>query len=290
MNNTYILSLSAWLDKFTPSLKDNLLNYLEDEIKEQIKALTFTPQLPLSSLFLEKGIPNIHYSWLKEPLMGYSKEDQSFFLNSLDPSQKEGLIKQYNLDCVEMCLSSVAQNFFRLTFFTNYFRLESTTIKEFLKPTTWSFLLDLPKSQLVLLIDLLGLEDLSFDAKKCLDKKILDEIVKQLTSKQQSYFFAALKRQPLPSFQTEKIQFWLQPKERLAILLQQKGILRLAIALSDQEEGFIWHLSRLLDIGRGTELINNIKKIKDNPLTLKLRPLLSPLIVNQIRIIQEGKL
>lgn len=109
------------------------------------------------------------------------------------------------------------------------------------------------KTQLVHIIDCLGLYDLMIQLRLLVDQKLLKRIIGTLTALQQNFLrlHAKNKKGGVSPIKTER---WDMAPPALQRQIHRCGIQRLAQSLVSQPSDLIWHISRRLDTGRGTML------------------------------------
>lgn len=248
-----------------------LQSFLPPSLKQEIN---LTPVEPKESLVLSHWSDRIHYSWLYPILTKLPVESQLVFLSFLAPSQARGLGEMLH----RQSSSSVVYSQFIRLFWLNYLKEnlqpEDILPEVFLPPSPLNGLLLLERSQLIRLIDLLGLHDLSVDLKKIVDKELLGKIHSVLTV-EQVQFLHYCSKQPVrwvsPKLELAK---WDGTKKSLNHLLHHRGLIRLGGAILLEDPNFLWYLLHQLDTGRA--------KVVEKVLEQKKQTALVPHFKNQI--------
>lgn len=192
---------------------------------------------------------HIHYSWFQDFFRDLTKPMQAICLSSLSPPQRKGL--QRLLDS-EIKLRQT--NPFVLPFVSNYMRKQlrvEDVIDEHLLPySSLNILLKLKFSQLLYLIDMLGIHDLASDLKQVVDKVLLNRVYAAL-SKQQLLFLEYCSKQPMKWIPPKLgLSAWNGSVKHLNHLLHHRGLIRLGRAVIQEDPSFKWHLLHRLDTGR----------------------------------------
>lgn len=241
------LMLASLISFFCPEEREHFAKFIRPSLSfPQVKSPSFdTICSPIS------WAKNIHYSWFEDFFDGLPKK---FFTDFLSDKEQKRLKKEGK----KRGAAPFALSFLALLLKK---RLMSENIlpKEQLSPSTLHLLLELPKEKIVRLIDLLGLYDLSLELRHIVEKKRLTQIFAFFTDEERALinYFA---KQPVkwvpPRLMLEK---WDGQKASLLLELHNRGLIRLAKALSDEDESFVWHLVHKLDVGRGKIILKWIK-------------------------------
>jgi hypothetical protein len=263
MNSSLNLVLNVLLNKQDSLEKNNLLSFLEDSDKLEIEKKIDVIDLDLSVLFKKSLIDNIHYSWFIPLLNSYKKEEIDFFLLSLEDDKKKSLEKILNHKCKDFTISKEVKNFFLSLLYENLISSNSNLLPlNYLPKSNLSILLTLSKKNIVKIINYLSLYDLVKEVKYILDTKKLKKIYSFLSLDEKNFLNKIFKYQE--SFRTKRLNLEKNTLEKKTIrnILHKRGLERLALALSLEEENFIWYIMHFLDIGRACILEKLIKKEK----------------------------
>ncbi len=245
-------ALKFFLNK-EPSRFEKLTRFLPVEEKQNLI------QIPTCSLE-ENKIPNlpfesIHWSWFIPILQKYPVKEQKLFLNALHQQNQKHLTSE-----LKITLGSVKTTH-TLTAFLRNILWEHLTEKEhrlpiyFLPPSPLNVLLDIEKTKLTQLIDLLSLYDLSVELRQIVETKILKKIYSFLSEDEKKFLKTmAGYKEPYP---TTRIGFdqWDGSERSFRLALHKRGLSRIGAALSGQHPDLIWYVCHHLDIGRGRSLM-----------------------------------
>ncbi|MDR3624659.1 MAG: hypothetical protein P4L16_05925 [Chlamydiales bacterium] len=284
MNTPYHLMIHSLLTRFHKEDANSLFKFFASEDESELSK-THVPQKP-PVLQITEGLSNIHYSWLPPFLAKYPINLKNLIISSLPSSLLAGITKLAKPPIKKIPLSPFARFFF-LKYFYQEWLPEDVVAIEFLEENPLNTLLHLTKLQLVSLVDFLGIQDLSIDLRKVVDKKTLDILKNLLSAHQKQYLDYCLKRADVPPVKPEPVQYWMQSKEKLALLIHQKGLARLAHALLGQNSHLIWHIIHRLDIGRGKELTKCLDSPTDIP--KKLSSQITSEVLDLVKLLNKGK-
>lgn len=246
-----------------------LLNGASDLTQASLEALPEKDREILSDSSLKKSdleplvhqyrntLPKIHYSWLQT------------YLAKLDPVKKQGLVSCLG-EAQRLGLSRLNQNppptpitspFLRQFYLAQLYPLiplrEHLPI-EYLPESPLNALLELKKSELLELIDLLGLYDLAHEMRQTLATKNLKNLYMCLSAKQQQFLRSCLHQRDKIVTPPLNLKEWNGECSSLFRLLHRRGLARMALALSGRHEDLIWYLCHFLDVGRGELLQKQI--------------------------------
>ncbi|MEZ5315292.1 MAG: hypothetical protein R3E91_03660 [Chlamydiales bacterium] len=247
-------------------LNHNLLGYFPPDLAKEINLLSppVSPNFP-KLLAQNEWIESMHFSWFYLPLKSLKPEIQKLFLSLLPEKKAVELSKMLSLPLEKLSYSS-----FMIPFLMNIFKKkilgEIDIISEDCLPASdLNPLLKLTRLELLNLIDLLGIHDLSIDLRQIVDREILKNIYSALFS-EQIHFLHYCTKQPIKWIPpTLGLLRWNRSKEKLQHLLHERGLIRLGGALFDQNESLKWYLIHRLDTGRA-ELIQKIFSNNQNSL------------------------
>jgi hypothetical protein len=288
MNQLYLLSLKAFIENTSSKDGKNLYKFLQEGVSKEINRFKEPVLIPLSYMQRDVAIESIHASWYKLQLESYPKEEIAFYLSSLPVITRDSLLELLEIKPSILKLSTFAKSFFAEKFFLDFTQKNPFLPIEFLPKSPFNDLLLLKKNYLTTLIDLLGVQDLALDIRKVLDKRILDDISSKLQDHQKKYLLNILRIGDLPLVKSEELVFWQKSKEALSLIITQKGLYRLSIALLGQNENLIWHIARLLDITRGMQLIKNLQDKSTGAINTKIKEQISLNTLNLLNLFKEG--
>lgn len=195
-------------------------------------------------------LQRIHYSWFIPVLETIPKNLLPLAVAALPKHQSEKIKQQLNLNPLERPLARLTRIFLldRL-----YQLIKPTEILPlaFLPVTPLSGLFKLTKAQLVEIIDLLGIYDLADEVRYIIDKEQVNKINSCLTPRQKQFLRHSLHQKEKLTSTPLHLKQWDGDCKKLALLLHQRGLIRMSKALCGQHPHAIWHLMHILDKGRG---------------------------------------
>jgi hypothetical protein len=198
----------------------------------------------------EDILKKTHYSWLAEIIKGMPEELRPLFLSVLAEKQAMGICKILKQEPKRVALTSLARPFFLASF---YKKLAPSQIlpASLLPKSDFSELAEWGKAEILELIDLLGLHDLSTELRKIVDNRIIKEIYNVLSLKKQNYLKKCLMNKEKLLAPKLDLNLYRGDPKKLMMTLHRRGLIRLGKALSKESPYLLWHLSRALDTGRG---------------------------------------
>lgn len=260
---------ASLLQRVSPSSREKLLSFLKDEERENISMpdiealFPFPKSIVNPSLFTQK----IHYSWIAELLKEYPQEIKPLFLSLFPPKMGQSLAEFLKISYNPRPQAHLGK-LFLLAHLKEKILPEDLLAEELIPFKPLSLLLNLTKNELVEVINLLGMFDIAGQIPKILDKNLLRTLYSLLKEKEQEFLKKCLKKstkwQPLPLALAQLVQ----DKRKFKMTLHNRGLTRLAFAVSQEEKDYIWHLTHLLDTGRATKLEEQMQKIPAKNLNL----------------------
>lgn len=247
---------------------DHLLSYLPRGLADEIGRLPLPSSLDFSRLLSQKKwVETIHYSWFYEPLKSLKPETQQLFLSLLPEKKAAEVGKMLDLPRKKTLYSPFMRPFLMDEFRKKIQRGIEVVSEDHLPPSDFNDLLALKRKELLNMIDLLGIHDLSADLRQVVDKELLHKIYAALTPEQLRFLHYSAK-QPM-KWVSPKLGLpgWDGSKEKLQHMLHGRGLIRLARALFDEDESLKWHLLHRLDIGRAGIVEKIFRQKQDEALT-----------------------
>ena len=116
-------------------------------------------------------------------------------------------------------------------------------------------LLHLSLPELLSLIDLLSMHDLSVEIRYIIETSKLKEIYALLTKAQTTFLKTLLHKKEAVTFKKMGLIGWNGEREALRLLLLQRGVNRVAKSLYGKHSSLLWHIAHRLDIEKGQLLI-----------------------------------
>jgi hypothetical protein len=255
MNKKGWMMLRVLINRYNPAAGDALLKFLPKEemqlvLDQEIRSTDLSPILHQP----EKLIKQMHHSWLMPLLTKFPDRLLPILGAALHPEQAAGL----KISSPTLHIAQPVK-----TFMLNqlYYQLEADNHLPFdyLPETELSPLLKWTKSQLVMLINFLGLYDLAPEVRRIVNHQHLKNIYNCLTPKQFYYLKVCLQQKERLVVPKLGIDPSKNECEKLKQILHRRGLIRLGRALCGQHPDLVWYLSHKLDIGRGTFLMNEFK-------------------------------
>lgn len=265
MDTTASLTCLSFLQKCPADRREALFWYLPVSEQKNLSTLPLpTDDLSEGIETLDEQLKRIHFSWFSSFLRTLSEMEARLFLSALSGPQVNGLKKMLLL--------------------TNHQNATATSefVKGFLQKTLWekiaekdllpwqclpasslNELLKLSDRQLELCISLLGLHDLSVEMRMIIETAKLKKIQAILSVEQQHYLKEILQKKEPLTFPRMALEKWDRKEETLKNLIQQRGLNRIAKALSSEHPSLLWHVSHKMDIEKAETLKKLSAPIKD---------------------------
>jgi hypothetical protein len=226
----------------------------------------------------------IHYSWLVPAIETFSKQMQPVVISALPSHSSEPLSKLMKRPLLPPQARPVRE--FLLNILCQKFSDRPVLPVEFLPETPLMQLSTLNKSQLIELIDLLGLFDLAEELRHIVDKVLVKSIYSCLSAKQQQFLRICLHQKEKLKAGKIGLTNWKGDAAQLERLLHRRGLLRLSYALAGQHRDFVWHIVHRLDVGRG-HLLEKYYSIKELP---GVTAFLSQQILNTLNFLNKSSI
>jgi len=244
--------------------KQELLKLLStDELEDvqQTPSLSFHPSHGLSSY--QERLADIHYSWFIPFLERLHDPDKPLFIAPLT-TQKASLYTHFDVLRSVDSLTSQAEHFISQTLYTYLIKDYDIILpKECLPDDPLNALLDLSREQLLQMVDMLSLHDLSLEMKTLISSAQLLKIEASLSSMQKNYLYELKKKIEPIAFKPMGLHRWNGDEILLKKILHQRGLNRLSKALSASHHSLLWHLSHKLDMGRASVVKALFKTVKN---------------------------
>lgn len=260
------LMMRVLMNRFHLGAPDSFLAALPQEAAKQVLDQEVTSQSPAQVVVYPAELlkSTVHYSWLIPSLKELKMPLRSLLISSLPPETASILSGMTESPLVK-APSPVVQNFL---FTMLYEKLDfgNTLPSAFLPETSLSPLLELNKSEMIDLIDYLGIYDLAQELRQIVDKEIIKGVNSALSVKKQRFLKICLHQKEKISVAKLGLKNWKGNNQQLLRVLHRRGLLRLGGALSGQHPDFLWYITHRLDRGRGQILANSYSK-KEIPVT-----------------------
>ncbi|MCE5293900.1 MAG: hypothetical protein LLF94_04735 [Chlamydiales bacterium] len=254
--NSGLIFLRLLLNKYFTGKPDTLSKILPKEDAESLHEIKLTSAEPNLMLFEPKEwLSSIDPTWLmpvvqkmQEPLQEVYKKA---FPNVFGERSKElPAASSYN-DTVQD---------FLITYLHTAWTENSCPPKALLPTWELTPLLDMSRSDILDIADLLAMYDLVEEMRHIVDKKLLQAVLQYLTTEQQHYLRILLRQKSRQMPTTLSVRELLKEGNKFPQRLHRLGLQRLSLALSGASDDFTWHILHTLDLSRAKFLQNNIKK------------------------------
>ncbi len=266
MTSSTTIILNAFLKECPTEERQRLMNCLAPSERQAIASSPKTFGSPLKSQENpEKLLAWIHSSWITPFLRTLSEKEIGLFLAALSPEKIAAVGKDLLFTGKIPSLSPLGKMFLQATL-ARYLTAEVDDLLpiECLPESPLNDLIALPTEVLVGFLDLLGLHDLSVEMKQIIDKQKLAKIEDALSSDQLQYLKILLQSHEPVAFTQMGLHNWNGDKERLKLLIRQRGANRLAKALYGQNPSLSWYVLHRLDVEKAL-IVRKLSAPIDNP-------------------------
>ena len=260
MSTKTALLFNILLNHFGLNSNKQLLTYLPEQ--ESAEITQHSSKINHPEIFLswpQQSITRTHYSWLQPVIERFSQTLQMPLIAALPQPQSTKLQEIFKHQQLTEPLAPPIKHFLLHLYFQHW-KPEQIFTPDYLPHTPLSPLLNLSKNQVVELIDFLALYDLSDIIRTIVDKKLLENINNYLSPQKQECLRCILQQKHKLTAPKLSLSTWNGQPENLHFLLHKRGLQRFSMALCTQSEDFLWHITHILDTGRGKIIINNYKK------------------------------
>ena len=259
-NDSRGLFLKVLLNRAHTNIPTSLLQKLPPEEAEAIARFSITATDPKPLLNHNNNtLSKIHYSWISAYLKSIESKERRSFLSCLDEEQSRGVARLLG-DTTPVPVHSLLLKKFYLTRLFSQLPFRKHLPLEYIPSSPFKRLAELSKTNLVEIIDLLSMYDLSQEIRRIVATKNLKNLYTCLSSQQQHFLRLCLNQKDKVVTASLHLEKWNGDCKTLQRTLQQRGISRLAIALSGQHPDLLWHIAHTLDTGRGRLLLKQVKE------------------------------
>lgn len=287
MKTAAYLSLLVFLERYAKGRRDTLLSYLSsaDRAKlERLPPIERADTIQFLSCF--ERLQRIHYSWFIPYLETFAPSDAHYFASIFSDEIYAKLAHSLSLPQEKIPLTEVGKTFFAQTFYHLFSSQSDEYIPlELLPHHPLVELLYLPKNELLLTFDYLGLHDLSIDLKRILEAQKLKALHKSLSPAKKEYVAQLLKKGEPVAFKYLELEFWDGNEQELAHKLHLRGINRVSKALFGCHPSLLWHIRHTLDTGRAKMLDHFCV----NPKNEKMQDMLTKQILGAVAYVTSRK-
>lgn len=272
------MMLRVLINRYNPKTKDALLKFLPQEERQAVLAqkITSNDLMPILK-HKQKCLELFHYSWIKPLLEKYPSNLHPIVIASLSAEQKVGL------QGAKYQTVSPPVKTFIVNQIQSSLEIDQHLPLEYLPQTDLTLLAHWQKSQLIEIIDFLGLHDLANEIRYIVDRNHLKNIYTSLTPKQFYYLKVCLLQKEKITSPKLGIDPSKQDKAQLKQILHRRGLIRLGRALCGQHPDLVWYIAHILDTGRGKFLL---KDYQIDPLP-KITAILQQQVINLMNFLKS---
>ncbi|MGE5195956.1 MAG: hypothetical protein ACM3JI_01340 [Anaerolineae bacterium] len=244
---------SAFLNQLPPSKKEALLKHLPHKRSQQLTGYPLCESDPTKGFeSLDVLLERVHYSWFAPFLRTLPENDIRLFVSSLSLDQIEGLKATLLFSNHFLSLAPLAKTFLQSQLFDKILEKEFEFVPlSCLPKSPLNELITIEDKLLFLLIDFLGLRDLSSEIRQIIETSKLKQIYGALSQEKQRYLKVLLQKKEPVIFKKMGLERWNGDAKVLETALHQRGLNRLAKALYEQHPSLVWMVSHRLEISKG---------------------------------------
>lgn len=259
MHSKQALLIKVLHNTFHPGEPGRFFETFTEEDAQEVRKLetTSTETYPFLAQSLEK-LELIHPSWFLSVLAEMPEEAQAVLVAALPKHQGRYLIEQLKITPLEKPLSEPVKAFLLNSFLQRIPGAHEVLDKKFLPQSNLSHLMDWKRNEIIELCSYLGLIDLANEIRQIIDQKKLQKVYSCLNPKEQNYLRQAMQQKEKISTVTLGLERWSGDCVKLRTVIQSRGLIRLATALSGEHPDVIWQISHILDKGRGLVLVKHV--------------------------------
>lgn len=248
---------NAFLQKHPQDEIKKLCSYLPAQKKQELAGLLPPSMDPTAGVTpIGEILATIHFSWFTPYMRSLTENEVRLFTSCLPDEQSRGLKKNLLLSSALIPLSEMGKTFLQQTLFEKLLDGQPAPLPpECIPITPIHPLLQLSFSELIRLIDLLGLHDLAVEIRQIIDTMKIKKIYSLLTEEQQQHLKTLTQTKEAVTFKRIALSKWDGNPEQLKSIIHQRGLNRLAKALHGADESLAWYLSHRLDQERGAILL-----------------------------------
>lgn len=247
------LTCKAFIERQPSEKQKRLLSFLPVEERELLSSLS--PQSKNwveRPVHLEDALDIVHPSWILQLLQSCSSQELGFYLAALQSHQASVLKTHLHYMRPLPPLSPIGRTFLRGDLLKKIAGKDDILPIDVLPDSPMIVLAKLSFRDMIRLIYLLGLRDLGHFLRIVIDKTMLKNLENALSALdwQTAQRFAA-KKDPLAAGRGG-FEAWKGEPDKLRILIEQRGINRLAKALFGEHPAIIWYATHIMDAQRAT--------------------------------------
>lgn len=259
MHSKQALIIKVLHNTYHPGDTGRFFEAFSEEEAQEIKKLEIssTDTFPFLVQPIDR-IQFIHPSWLLSILTEMPAEAQQILVGALPAPQRRYLSEQLQISPLEKPLAEPVKAFLLKSFIQRIPGAADVLDTTFLPKSTLSRLIDWKRGEIIELCNYLGLIDLANEIRHVIDKKKLQKVYDCLNPKEQNYLKQAMQQKEKVPTVSLGLDRWSGDCEKLRTVIQSRGLIRLATALSGEHPDIIWQISHILDKGRGLVLVKHV--------------------------------
>jgi hypothetical protein len=274
MNSKASVFFKVLINRFHPGISPSFFKNLpQDEVKQVFSEITASQDTSFVFTWPDALISKTHYSWLIDPIQKLPKDIKGFVINALPETQAKGIKKLLKIEEPEIPLTPNVKAFLLNRLYQEW-NPEDALLQEYLPHSNLDDLFKLSKKELIDLIDLIAMYDLSEAIRHIVDKKSLKAIYLCLTPQRQQFLRLCLHNKEKLAAPKLDISKWDGSQNKLNEILHRRGMLRFGKALCGQSPQFLWNIVHTFDIGRGKTISEHYQK--------ESIPGVTPILVQQV--------
>ncbi|HKZ00131.1 MAG TPA: hypothetical protein VJ112_03085 [Rhabdochlamydiaceae bacterium] len=266
MNDASWIFCKAFLQKCPPDQRGALISYLPAADQKNLDRAPLPSSDPSQGATPpEELLDKIHYSWFAPFLRTLPENDIRLYFAVLNDAQAKELKKALLFSNHLPSLTPLATLFLQRSLWGKMLEHgEEPLPPEGLPKSPLNQLLQFTYEELLSLIDLLAIHDLTVELRQIIDTAKLKKIYSLLSKRQLAYLKTLAQKKETLSFKKMSLNKWDGNPENLKTMLQQRGINRLAKSLFGESSSLLWHLTHRLDIDRAN-ILQNLCNPLDHP-------------------------
>lgn len=267
-----LLFFRLLLNRYFNGKSDSLAKLLPQEEMDALNKVTTPLKDPTALLFqAEKWLQSYDPTWyfttlhsLEKPLKALYRQILPEAITSAYDALKndvddEDVQLKSNTSTIASCVKEhLFFNFYKLWQEQNGENLPIA--KELVDGSDLLVLLELSKTDLLDIADLLSMHILVDEVRHIVDKRVLQALSQVLTPKQQHYLRKCLRQKTKHHAPTFSLRERLVEPKKLPSFLHKQGLKRMAVALSGENNDLIWYIMHTLDTGRAKYLQAEIQQ------------------------------
>jgi len=264
MHSKQALIIKVLHNTFHSGEPGHFFDVYSEEDAQKVKQLdiTSTDTFPFLAQALDR-IEFIHPSWLLSVLAEMPAEAHGVIAAALPKFQGQYLREHLKIIPSDITLAEPVKAYLLNRFVQRIPGAAEVLDTAFLPKSHLSRLLEWKREEIIELCNYLGLIDLASEIRHIIDQKKLQKVYSCLNPKEQNYLKQAMQQKEKLSTVSLGLDRWSGDCERLRTVIQTRGLIRLATALSGEHPDVVWQLSHILDKGRGLVLV---KHVSSNPI------------------------